>query len=241
MIHVHPNLQEVGQASGLQRRLYRTIRETMRAMAGRICATARWEAKKLLARHIWLDAEHADAIRSRVLELRFPRVDVDLEVDRSLIAVLAKLPAVPGDAGFLGGVYQVVKPAVLDAVRTYLKRSDPLDDAPSHRVLRIVETELAGQLAEFSGVWEDLPVADRAAAEPWLAWPSRSAPARQPHPTKIHRHDNHAHETETFRRHRACLRPASLRRACRCAPGSGAAHHSASGGSRDPRRRLQAR
>ena len=75
MIIVHPKLQEVEQASALQRRLYRTIREMMRAMAGRICATANWEAKMLLARHIWLDAEHADAIRSRVLELRFPRIE----------------------------------------------------------------------------------------------------------------------------------------------------------------------
>ena len=53
MIQVHPNLQSVEQASALQRRLYRTIRETMRAMAGRISGVASWEAKKLLARHIW--------------------------------------------------------------------------------------------------------------------------------------------------------------------------------------------
>jgi len=55
-LHVYPNLQEVEQASALQRRLYRTLRETMRAMAGRLSGVARWEAKQLLARHIWLDA-----------------------------------------------------------------------------------------------------------------------------------------------------------------------------------------
>ena len=141
MIIVHPNLQEVEQASALQRRLYRTIREMMRSMAGRICATANWEAKKWLARHIWLDAEHADAIRSRVLELRFPRIDVDLEVDKALIAVLEMLPSTLSDVEFLGGIYQVMKPAVLEAVETYLRQSDPLDDAPSHRVLRLVATE----------------------------------------------------------------------------------------------------
>ena len=62
MIEILPNLQDVEQASALQRRLYRTIRETMRAMAGRICGVSNWEAEKLLARHIWLDAEHADAL-----------------------------------------------------------------------------------------------------------------------------------------------------------------------------------
>lgn len=170
MIAVHPNLQQVEQASALQRRLYRTIRETMRAMAGRICGVANWEAKKLLARHIWLDSEHADALRNRVLELRFPRVDVDLAVDQSLIALLEKLPSTMSDAEFLGGVYQVVKPQVLAALERYLGQSDPLDDAPSHRVMRAVVTELREELAEFAGWWQALPAPDRGAAGPWLAW-----------------------------------------------------------------------
>src|SRR5262245_159738 len=78
----------VNEASLLQRRLYRAIRETMRAMAGRISGTANWPAKKMLARHAWLDSEHADAIRTRVLELRFPKVDVDQEADKALMEVL---------------------------------------------------------------------------------------------------------------------------------------------------------
>ena len=130
VIQVYPNLQEVEQASALQRRLYRAIRETMRAMAGRISGVANWEAKKMLARHIWLDAEHANAIRQRVLELRFPRVDVDLEVDKALSAVLEKLPSTESDAEFLAGVYRVIKPAILAAVESYVRQSDALDDAP---------------------------------------------------------------------------------------------------------------
>lgn len=75
-LRIHPNLQEVEQAGALQRRLYRTVRETMRAMAGRLCGVARWEAKQLLARHGWIDAEHGDLLRKRVLELRFlPRIE----------------------------------------------------------------------------------------------------------------------------------------------------------------------
>ena len=170
MIQVIPNLQDVDQASGLQRRLYRTLRETLRAIAGRICGVANWEAKKLLARHLWLDAEHANALRSRVLELRFPRVDVDLAVDRALMEVLAKLPSTRSDAEFLGGVYQVVKPAVLAALERYLQCSDALDDAPSHRALRIVVDELRGELAEFDAWWHAVAVDQRAAAAPWQAW-----------------------------------------------------------------------
>jgi uncharacterized ferritin-like protein (DUF455 family) len=170
MITIHPTLQEVEQASALQRRIYRTIRETMRAMAGRICAVANWEAKKLLARHIWLDSEHADAIRTRVLELRFPRVDVDLEVDKSLIVFLDKLPSTLSDAEFLGGVYQVVKPAILSAIERYLEQSDPLGDAPSHRVMRHVVTDLNEQLVEFNTWWQTVPTSERLVAAPWIEW-----------------------------------------------------------------------
>ena len=163
-------LLEVEQASSLQRRLYRTIRETMRAMAGRISGVANWEAKKLLARHIWLDAEHADAIRQRVLELRYPRVDVDCEVDGALAAVLAKLPSTWSDAEFLGGVYRVIKPAVLEAVQRYLEQSDRLDDAPSHRALRWVVEELSDELREFAAVWAAFPEQERSEESPWEAW-----------------------------------------------------------------------
>ena len=47
MIIIHPNLQEVEQASALRRRFHHIIREAMRAMAARICCAANWEAKKI--------------------------------------------------------------------------------------------------------------------------------------------------------------------------------------------------
>ena len=167
---VYPNLQDVEQASALQRRLYRVVRETMRAMAGRISGVANWEAKKLLARHIWLDAEHANTIRQRVLELRFPRVDVDLEVDQALCAVLEKLPATESDAEFLAGVYRVIKPAILAAVVRYVQQSDALDDAPSHRLMCPVVEELRDELREFEALWARFPADERAAAAAWEGW-----------------------------------------------------------------------
>jgi len=170
MIQVYPNLQEVEQASALQRRLYRTVRETMRAMAGRLSGVANWEAKKLLAHHVWLDAEHADGLRQRVLELRFPRVDVDVNVDRALLAVLGHLPSTLSDAEFLAGVYGVIKPAVLEALDRYVQQSDALDDAPSHRLLRVIRTELQQQLQDFADLWAGFPEEERTKAEPWANW-----------------------------------------------------------------------
>jgi uncharacterized ferritin-like protein (DUF455 family) len=170
MIQVYSNLQEVEQASRIQRRLYRTIRETMRAMAGRISGVGGWEVKKMLARHIWLDAEHAEALRTRVLELRFPRVDVDLGVDKALMAVLEKLPSTDTDTEFLTGVYCVIKPVVLDAIERYLRQSDALDDAPSHRALRLVADELREELKEFQALWPSIAAMGSAECDGWALW-----------------------------------------------------------------------
>lgn len=170
MIRVYPNLQNVEQASALQRRLYRAIRETMRAMAGRLSGVADWEAKKLLAHHLWLDAEHADGIRQRVLELRFPRVDVDLDEDKALANVLANLASTRSDAEFMAGVYRVIKPAILAAADHYLAGSDPLADAPSHRCLRLVGRELREQLQDFETLWSKTPPDEREQAGPWESW-----------------------------------------------------------------------
>jgi hypothetical protein len=164
------NLLSVEEASAWQRRLYRTVRETMRAMAGRISGVSSWEAKKMLARHIWLDAEDANSVRERTLELRFPRVDVDLDVDAALIAVLAQLPSTTTDAEFLAGVYRVIKPAVLDAVRQYASVSDPIDDAPSARVFRTVILDMEEEMTAFAAVWESLPADERAASAGWENW-----------------------------------------------------------------------
>jgi len=171
-----PNLQDVEQASALQRRLYRTIRETMRAMAGRVTGVASWEAKKLLARHIWLDAEHANAVRERVLELRFPRVDADDEADKALLGLLAKLPSTNSDAEFMAGVYRVIKPAVLEAVHRYLRYSDPLGDAPSRRTLRLVAGELHDELQEVESLWPHLS-GDRRHSGPWESWLNKALAA----------------------------------------------------------------
>jgi uncharacterized ferritin-like protein (DUF455 family) len=170
MIQPHLNLQDVEQASALQRRLYRTIRETMRAMAGRISGVASWEAKKMLGRHIWLDAQHADALRNRVLELRYPRVDVDLAVDKALMAVLSRLPSTMSDAEFLGGVYRVIKPAVLASVRQYLQQSDPLADAPSHRALRFIADELDQELQDFEIFSREFNQHELQFIQPWMDW-----------------------------------------------------------------------
>src|SRR5690606_13749283 len=138
---------------------YRILRETMRAMAGYLPNMALWTGKKLLARHIWLDAMHADMLRTRTLELRYPRVDADAPADRGIARALAKLPAARTDERFLQDVYRVVKPAILDSLQRYLAGCDPLDDSPTIVCLNRVVAELRMELDEFRAAFPALAAA----------------------------------------------------------------------------------
>ncbi|MDF2671702.1 MAG: hypothetical protein K0R67_4008 [Paenibacillus sp.] len=145
-------LRDVNTTSEMMRRYYRIVKESMRAMSGYMVKMQSWPGKKMLAKHIWLDAAHADWLRSRALELRYPRVDVDEDSDRHLIRVLEKLPTAGSDVIFLTYLYEVIKPALLQSFQTYLSESDPLDDAPSHVYLNRIVPELQLELAEYQSI-----------------------------------------------------------------------------------------
>lgn len=148
--------RDVETAGQTLRRYYRTVKETMRAMAGYLPKMCCWPGKKLLARHIWLDAMHADMLRSRTLELRYPRVDVDDNADLHLIRILDKLPTAPTDEHFLIGVYGAVKPLILHSLQQYVQGSDPLDDAPTIVFFRRIIDEMTMELEEFNAVMKEI-------------------------------------------------------------------------------------
>lgn len=155
-------LRDVETASKMMRRYYRTVKETMRAMAGYLPAMRWWPGKKLLARHIWLDSLHADMLRSRTLDLRYPRVDVEDNADVNLLFVLDKIPTAPADEQFLYCVYEIIKPSIIKTLNEYLDASDPLDDAPSHLYLKRVIDELNMELQEYAKIMRESPGANKA-------------------------------------------------------------------------------
>ncbi|NOU73745.1 DUF455 family protein [Paenibacillus sp. LMG 31458] len=149
-------LRDVETASQMMRRYYCTVKETMRAMAGYLPTMKNWQAKKMLARHIWFDAMHADMLRSRTLDLRYPRVDVDNQSDSNLIRFLRHLPTAQSDEQFLVHIYYVLKPLLVEAFKDYMKETDPLDDAPSHAYLKRIVMELEEQLQEAAPLLDNL-------------------------------------------------------------------------------------
>ena len=104
--------------------------------------TPEWEAKGALGLHLWLDAEHAAALATRVDELRHPSVDAGAAPDPRLGRVLDELAHARDTAELLAGGYLVLRAALVEALESYARGCNPLADHPS---LRLVESVLGEQ------------------------------------------------------------------------------------------------
>jgi hypothetical protein len=162
------NQQGVEESARLLKRLYLTERETMRALGAWHISLANHELKVATPRDWWHDSLHADALRNRVLELRYPRRDVDSDHDPGLVAFLGELTKAKTDAEFALGVYEVVKPALVRAYRAYQASGDALNDAPSFYRLSHNLIDEEQHLGEIVPLLAALPAEERKAARAWV-------------------------------------------------------------------------
>ena len=129
-------------------RLHWVERRLMAILVAHLTSEQVWEVKCALALHQWQSAEHVEAIRRRIAEMRAPapRLDVPPEDDptaAALDAFLDELSRCADTAELLGGVYGVAYPALADDYRAHLAHTNPLVDHPTRRVLRaaLLDTE----------------------------------------------------------------------------------------------------
>lgn len=165
LFRLQTNQMTVDTAAHILKRLYWAERELFRAAASRHAYIANWQAKKALPGHFWTDTLHADTLRSRVLELRYPRRDVDQEPPEALTGVLHELVKARSDAEILSAIYTVFKPALITAYEQYLRRTDALDDAPTVYHLRRLVEEKRAQVEQGLRLLDGLP--DREDTSDW--------------------------------------------------------------------------
>jgi hypothetical protein len=103
--------------------------------------TPEWEVKCALSLHLWLDAEHSQALRQRVAELRLPPLHLDKIPDPKLGVFLEEAFWAQNTVELLTGIFRVIRPALLAAYRKHLAESNPLFDQPTCRILRIAVQE----------------------------------------------------------------------------------------------------
>lgn len=121
-----------------------------RTLVAHLPAAPEWEVKCAFALHQWECATHADALRTRVAEMRNPVPPLDTAPDESLAAFFEELKRGANTVELVAGVYGVALPALWAAYRSHLDDTNPLVDHPTARLLRAVIPEI-----EDAIVWGD--------------------------------------------------------------------------------------
>ncbi len=124
----------------LLKRYNRALRR-LQSAAAHLTSTPEWEVKCALSLHLWLDADHATAIRARVSELREPPLHLDEVPDAALEAAFAEAIRARSTAELLAAAYGVLRAELLAALREHLAAMNPLFDHPTRRLLRTIVRE----------------------------------------------------------------------------------------------------
>jgi hypothetical protein len=116
-------------------------RRLMAILVAHLTSEPAWEVKCALALHQWQSAEHVDALRRRITEMRnpSPRLDTVPDSDPTATALdmfLDQVDAARDTSELLTGVYDVLYPTLAAAYRDHLARTNALVDYPTRRVLR---------------------------------------------------------------------------------------------------------
>ena len=117
------------------------LRQLHEVATAHLPSTPEWEIKCALSLHLWLDAEHVSAIRSRVAEMREPPLHLDAVPDERLRASFEELLRCDGSAELLAGMYGAARLEIVTALDDHLRMLNPLFDYPTHRLLRTVVGE----------------------------------------------------------------------------------------------------
>ncbi len=135
----------------------------------RITAEPIYELKTAFAHHAYLCAEHVEALRVRVGEMREPPLGLDVVPDPMLALFFDEILAAPATGDLLVGLYHVALPVLDAALAWHQVDTNPLTDAPSVRVCRFARLELADMIA-FGKVCLDRLMDEDADREvgPWI-------------------------------------------------------------------------
>ena len=113
----------------------------------RLTAEPVYELKMGFSLHAYLCAEHVDALRKRVGEMREPPLGLDVVPDENLADFLRRNPGRADDGGTAGRpLWQGRSGLAGRAARATSPQTNPLADAPSVRLCRFALLELEDML-----------------------------------------------------------------------------------------------
>jgi len=162
-ISVDGNVDRLKRIHYLKKRLYE-------AMTKHMNRTPEWEVKGGFSLHIWLDSEHVSSLRKRVSEMREPPLHLDKIPDERLQRLTDEALRADTTIELLTG-FRLLRSAMLEAYREYRRSTNPLNDHPTCRLLKLMEIE-EQEMVEWLGQALDALVdtdGKRREAELWEA------------------------------------------------------------------------
>lgn len=151
-------------------RLFYLERSLILSQAGWLPAVERLDLKATLARLLWEDAVAADALRNRVLELRYPSRVIAPDQHQRAIALYDGVRNAPSQEAFVLGLAQVLLPALCTAYAAYQQLSDRLSDGPSALLLKHALADKRAQVADLGQLAEQLLALAPARRAEAIAW-----------------------------------------------------------------------
>lgn len=126
----------VDENAGLLKRYFLFERLLLRSQAGWLMGTPEFEVKVEFGRHIYYHSEAAMKFRTRLSELRTAEEETDAFADPGIEEFFRELIAAESPAHFLGNVYGVLLPHLINAYEHHARSTDQVADAPTIRIIR---------------------------------------------------------------------------------------------------------
>jgi len=140
-----PGLSVAGCVARLKRYHYAFLR-LHEILTARITAEPIYELKTGFSHHAYLCAEHVQALRTRVGEMREPPLGLEEIPHPALEILFDEILAAPTTEELLVGIYEKALPALNAALQRHMADTNRLTDAPSIRVCRFARLELADMI-----------------------------------------------------------------------------------------------
>src|SRR5438270_7599802 len=138
------------------KRFHYAFKRLHEIFTARITAEPVYELKTAFAHHAYLCAEHVEALRTRVGEMREPPLGLEEIPHPALEQFFDEVRAAPTTAELLVGLYEKALPALDAALAQHLVDTHPVADAPSVRLIRFARLELADMITFGRGAIECL-------------------------------------------------------------------------------------
>lgn len=163
-----PGLSVEASVTRLKRFHYTLVR-LHQILTARITAEPIYELKTGFSHHAYLCAEHVQALRTRVGEMREPPLGLEAVPHPALEVFFDEILAAADTGELLVAIYEHALPALRSALDAFRRDAHPLADAPSLRVCRFAALEI-DDMIEFGNQAIECLVNDDAhhAMTPWL-------------------------------------------------------------------------